>query len=50
LLQLYQDRALLQQMSDSARERAAQLDWQGCKVRTLAAVREALGLGNSNRI
>jgi glycosyltransferase involved in cell wall biosynthesis len=42
LLQLHQDRALLQQMSDSARERAAQLDWRGCKARTVAAVREAL--------
>jgi starch synthase len=44
LLELYQDRALLQQMSDSARERAAQLDWKACKVRTVLAVREVLGL------
>ena len=44
VLELYRDRALLQQMSDSARERAAQLDWRACKVRTVLAVREALGL------
>jgi alpha-maltose-1-phosphate synthase len=44
LLELYRDRALLQQMSDSARERAAQLDWKACKARTVAAVWEALGL------
>jgi starch synthase len=43
LLELYKDRALLQQMSDSARERAAQLDWRACKARTVAAVRETLG-------
>jgi glycosyltransferase involved in cell wall biosynthesis len=44
LLQLYQDRALLQQMSDSARERAAELDWKSCKLRTVSIVREVLGL------
>ena len=44
LFQLYQDRYLLQQMSDSAREGAVQLDWQGYKDRTLAAVREAIGM------
>jgi starch synthase len=43
LLELYQDRRLLQQMSESARERAAQLDWKACRARTVAAVREALG-------
>ena len=44
LLELHEDRALLKQMSDSARERAAQLDWRGCKDRTVEAVRTALGL------
>lgn len=44
LLELHQDRALLKQMSDSALERAAQLNWQGCKDRTVAAVREALSI------
>lgn len=44
LLQLHQDRALLQQMSDSARERAGQLDWQGYRNGIRAAVREALGM------
>jgi alpha-maltose-1-phosphate synthase len=43
LLELHQDRALLKQMSDSALERAGQLTWQGCKDRTAAAVREAIG-------
>jgi glycosyltransferase involved in cell wall biosynthesis len=43
LLALHEDRALLQRMSHSARERAAQLDWEGCKSRTVAAVRDALG-------
>jgi glycosyltransferase involved in cell wall biosynthesis len=42
LMELYQDRDLLQRMSDSAREQASQLNWQGCKDRTVAAVREAL--------
>jgi len=44
LLQLHADRDLLQRMSDSARARAAELTWEGYKLRTLAAVREALGL------
>jgi starch synthase len=44
LLQLHQDRDLLQQMSDSARERAAQLDWRGYKDRTIAAIRETIGV------
>jgi len=44
LLQLHRDRALLQQMSDAARERAAQLGWQGYKDRTVSLVREALSL------
>lgn len=44
LLELHEDRALLKQMSDSARERAAQLDWRGCKDRTVEAVRSVLGL------
>jgi alpha-maltose-1-phosphate synthase len=44
LLELHGDRVLLKQMSDSARERAAQLDWQGYKGRTVTAVREALEL------
>jgi alpha-maltose-1-phosphate synthase len=43
LLQLYGDRKLLRQMSESARERAAQLDWAACKARTVSAVREAIG-------
>ena len=42
LIQLSEDRALLKQMSDSALERAAQLDWRSCKDRTVMAVREAL--------
>jgi alpha-maltose-1-phosphate synthase len=45
LLQLYQDRALLQQMSAAAREGAAQLDWRGCKARTVNLVREVISLG-----
>jgi alpha-maltose-1-phosphate synthase len=44
LLELHQDRALLKHMSDSALERAGQLTWQGCKDRTAAAVRDALGV------
>jgi starch synthase len=47
LLEFYEDRALLKQMSDAARERAIELDWKACKARTVAAVREALG---SNQI
>jgi alpha-maltose-1-phosphate synthase len=46
LLELYRDRALLKQMSDSARERAAELDWKACKLRTVSIVREALGLSS----
>jgi starch synthase len=42
LMQLHEDRTLLQQMSDSTLERAAQLTWQGYKNRTVLAVREAL--------
>ena len=42
LLEFYHDRALLQQMSNSARERAVELDWRACKARTVAAVRDAL--------
>jgi glycosyltransferase involved in cell wall biosynthesis len=42
LMELHQDRALLQQMSDAARERASQLGWQGYKQRTVALIREAL--------
>jgi alpha-maltose-1-phosphate synthase len=43
LIELYQDRTLLQQMSDSARERATQLDWKSYMARTVATIREALG-------
>ena len=43
LLSLHHDRDLLKTMSDSARERAGQLDWQICKANTAAAVRKALG-------
>jgi len=42
LMQLHDDRELLQQMSDSAREQAAQLDWQGYEDRTVRMVREVL--------
>ena len=42
LIELYQDRQLLQQMSNSALERAMQLDWKSYKARTVAIVREAL--------
>jgi len=42
LLAFDADRTLLQQMSESARERAAQLDWQASKARTADAVKEAL--------
>jgi alpha-maltose-1-phosphate synthase len=44
LLELYENRGLLKQMSDSARERAAQLTWQGYKDRAVTIVREALEL------
>jgi glycosyltransferase involved in cell wall biosynthesis len=43
LLELHADRDLLLRMSDSARARAAELTWESYKLRTLAAVREALG-------
>jgi len=42
LLELHQDRELLRQMSESARERASQLDWKGYKDGTIAAVRATL--------
>ena len=42
LLQFHADRALLKQMSDSARERAGQLTWQGYQDRLVSAVRETL--------
>ena len=45
LLELHRDRALLQQMSESARERAGQLSWKGSQERTVAAAREILGRG-----
>jgi alpha-maltose-1-phosphate synthase len=45
LLQLHQDRQLLKHMSDSARERAAQLHWQSYQDGTIAAVQEALAKG-----
>ncbi len=44
LLAFHADRTLLQQMSESAREGAAQLDWSASKARTVAAVKDALGL------
>lgn len=44
LVKLHQDRGLLQQMSDSARDRAAQLDWIGYKDRTVATICDALNL------
>lgn len=43
LLELHHDRGLLLQMSESARERASQLDWKGYKDGTVAAVRGILG-------
>jgi alpha-maltose-1-phosphate synthase len=42
LLQFHADRVLLKQMSDSARERAGQLTWQGYQERLVSAVRETL--------
>jgi glycosyltransferase involved in cell wall biosynthesis len=42
LLAFCDDRAILQQMSEAARERAVQLDWQASKTRTVDAVKEAL--------
>ena len=44
LLAFHADRTLLQQMSESAREGASQLDWSASKARTVAAVKDALGL------
>jgi len=44
LLQLHDDRALLQQMSDSALERATEIHWQGYKQRMVAAIRAELNL------
>ena len=43
LLQFYDDRTLLQRMSDAAREGAARLDWRGSKARTVSLVREVIG-------
>ena len=43
LLQLHGHRELLQQMSESAQERAAELNWQGYKQRVVRAVRDVLG-------
>jgi glycosyltransferase involved in cell wall biosynthesis len=43
LLQLHDNRALLQQMSDAARERAGQLDWQGYRARTAEMVSKVIG-------
>jgi starch synthase len=45
LLELYHDRALLRRMSDSARERASQLDWRASQERTVSAVRAVLAGG-----
>jgi starch synthase len=42
LIALHQDRELLKTMSDSARERAAELNWATYKARTVQAVREVL--------
>jgi len=44
LLQLYGDRELLRQMSESALERAGELGWQGYKNRVVRAVRDVLGV------
>lgn len=44
LLAFYEDRTLLLRMSESARERALQLDWSASKARTVDAVREVLGV------
>jgi len=45
LLELHQDREKLKAMSDSAREHAGQLAWDGYKTRIANAVRDAIGLG-----
>ncbi len=42
LLQLHEDRSLLKQMSDSALERSAQLDWRGYEERIVHLVRAIL--------
>jgi glycosyltransferase involved in cell wall biosynthesis len=42
LVELHQDRGLLQAMSESARERAGQMSWQGYRDGTASAVRDAL--------
>lgn len=44
LLAFHEDRTLLRQMSESARERAVQLDWRASKARTVDAVRESLAI------
>jgi len=44
LLAFHADRTLLEKMSESARERAAQLDWSASKTRTVDAVKSALGI------
>ncbi len=44
LMQFHDDRKLLLRMSDSAREQATRLHWQGYKDRTVANVKEALGM------
>jgi len=43
LLAFHADRTLLLRMSESARERAAQLDWSASKARTVDAVKAPLG-------
>jgi glycosyltransferase involved in cell wall biosynthesis len=43
LMELYQDRELLQQMSNSALEQAAQLDWPSYQARVIDVVRQAIG-------
>jgi glycosyltransferase involved in cell wall biosynthesis len=43
LLQLHHNRALLKQMSDSAREQAVELDWRGYKDRIVLAIKDVLG-------
>jgi len=42
LLAFHEDRTLLHTMSESARERATQLDWSTSKARTVDAVKDAL--------
>jgi starch synthase len=43
LLEFHKDREMLKTMSDSARERAGQLDWKGYKARTLSVVNDLIG-------